>query len=83
VTEELQVIEMAADLFVDGGQAVCDGAWQAGELQHFGPLQGLAPELLTWRVRSWSVGLAFDAVDTPHGSKPSSRSRSSCWLKRC
>jgi len=65
VTEGLQVIEMAADLFVDGGQAVCDGAWQAGELQHFGPLQGLAPELPTWRVRSWSVGLAFDAVDTP------------------
>src|SRR5664280_1910263 len=23
---------------------------------------GRAPELLTWRVRSWGVGLAFDAV---------------------
>src|SRR5674536_239150 len=22
----------------------------------------MAPELLTWRVRSWGVGLAFDAV---------------------
>ena len=25
-------------------------------------LRAQAPELLTWRVRSWDVGLAFDAV---------------------
>ncbi len=73
MTEGLQVIEMAADLFVDGGQAVCDGAWQAGELQHFGPLQGLAPELLAWRV--WG---ALKVPDTGP-----SRSWVQCWPKRC
>src|SRR5664279_2215904 len=28
----------------------------------FCPTRRLGPELLTWRVRSWGVGLAFDAV---------------------
>jgi hypothetical protein len=34
----------------------------AGDVGHGLPVLAPAPELLTWRVRSWGVGLAFDAV---------------------